>query len=300
MSTALKNHSLNSRALLEKLFVCLPDGIVVVDSEGRIAEANPRMESLFGYTCSELLGNPIEILVPERLRSTHSGLRRAYADQPHLRPMGAGLELYGRRKDGSEFPVDIMLVPVEIAEERFVLGVIRDITERKQMEHWMLQLALTDPLTGLGNYRRLHEAFVTATNWSQRMGRPFALLMLDVDSLKKINDTHGHQAGSRALCRVGEALRAECRAIDTSARYGGDEFAVIMPDTDDEGARNLALRVASRIANDGEKPPVSFSYGVGGYPRDGQKLDQLLEVADGDLYAMKNLRKARHHNRRSN
>lgn len=287
MSTPVKNHRLNSQALFEKLFVSLPDGIVVFDDEGHITEANPQVESLFGYTCGELLSKPVEILIPERLRSIHAGHRHFYSQQPHQRAMGAGLELYGRRKDGSEFPVDIMLVPVEIAEEQLVLAVIRDITEQKQLEHWMLQLALSDPLTGLGNYRRLHEAFVTATNWSQRMSRHFALLMLDVDDLKKINDTHGHHAGSRALCRVAEALRAECRAIDTPARHGGDEFAVILPDTDHEGARNLALRLASRIANDGEKPPASFSYGVGVYPPDGQTLDQLLVKADEYLYAMK-------------
>lgn len=291
MTTPLKNHRLDSQALGEKLLNSLPDGIVAVDAAGCIAVANPQMERLFGYACSELLGQPVEILVPERFRSNHKEFRRDYTDHPHARAMGAGLDLCGRRKDGSEFPVDIMLVPVEIAEERLVLGVIRDITERKQMEQWMLRLALTDPLTGLGNFRRLHETFVTAAKLSQRSGRPCALLVLDLDGLKKINDTYGHAVGSRALCRVAEALRAECRVIDTSARHGGDEFAVVMPDTDAEGARNLAGRLASRVEQDGENPPVAFSYGLGAYPRDGQTLDQLLAVADRALYMMKGSKK---------
>ena len=158
----------DTQAIFEKLFASLPDAIVVVNREGRILEANPQVESLFGYACSELLGSPIEILIPDRFRSVHQAHRSTYSDQPLMRPMGTGLELYGRRKDGSEFPVDIMVSPVETAEGPLVLGVIRDITERKRLEEEMRQLALSDPLTGLGNYRRLEDAFETETKWFQR------------------------------------------------------------------------------------------------------------------------------------
>jgi diguanylate cyclase (GGDEF)-like protein/PAS domain S-box-containing protein len=287
MDAPLKTRLLDNEALYEKLFASLPDGIVVVDIDGRILQANPQIESLFGYARSELLGNPVEILVPERFRSVHTEQRHAYGAQPSMRSMGAGLELFGRRKDGSEFPVDIMLLPVEIAEERVVLGVVRDITERKRLEQGIRQLASSDPLTGLGNYRRLREAFETEAKWFQRAGRACALLLLDLDGLKKINDTHGHLAGSRALCRLADVIRAECRSIDTPARHGGDEFAVILPDTSAEGANNLASRLAERLANDGGEIPVSFSYGVGVYARDGETLDQLLAAADVELYAMK-------------
>ncbi|MGA7792943.1 MAG: diguanylate cyclase [Candidatus Acidiferrales bacterium] len=281
-----KTERLDTRTFFEKLFTSLPDAIVVVDSAGRILEANPQTESLFGYACSELLGNRVEILIPERFRPAHATHRDNYSNQPRLRPMGAGHELYGRRKDGSEFPVDIMLSPLEAEGGRLVLGVIRDISEQKKLEGELRRLVSSDPLTRLGNYRRLEEAFDRELKWFQRAGRSCALLLLDLDGLKAINDTYGHLAGDRALCRLGDALRAECRAIDTAVRHGGDEFAVILPDTSADGARSLARRVESRLALDADHP-VHFSYGVGVCPDDGKTLQQLLSAADRPLYEMK-------------
>jgi len=183
--------------------------------------------------------------------------------------------------------VDIMLSPIETARGHIVMSVVRDITERRQSEESMQKLALSDPLTGIGNYRRLQEAFDTESRWFNRTGRQSTLLLLDIDGLKRINDTQGHLAGSEAICSLAEALRIECRAIDTAARYGGDEFAVLMPDTNAEGARNLAHRVERRLAKEIKNPRVSFSYGVGHYPNDGKTLQQLLAVADQPLYEMK-------------
>jgi formate hydrogenlyase transcriptional activator len=115
------------------LFEFSPDAIVVTDREGKIAEVNAQVEKIFGYKRSELAGQTIEMLVPERFRKAHVGNRKDYAAQAQTRPMGAGLELYGRRKDGTEFPVDIMLSPVE-AEGQFVLSVIRDLTEKRRIQ----------------------------------------------------------------------------------------------------------------------------------------------------------------------
>jgi diguanylate cyclase (GGDEF)-like protein len=211
-------------------------------------EANPQAELLFGYGCSELLGKSVEVLIPERFRAAHATHRAA---------------------------------------GQFVLGVIRDISERKRLEEKLRQLASSDALTGLGNYRRLQEAFDTETKWLDRVGRSCAVLLIDVDGLKKINDIHGHLEGDRALCRLAKVLRLECQAVDTATRHGGDEFAVILPDTNTEGAHNLASRAASRLASEGEGRSVSFSYGVGVLPDDGKTLHQLLAVADHFLYEMK-------------
>ena len=276
-----------SQARYERLFACSPDAIVVVDCDGRILEVNPRIESLFGYAASELLGSRVEILIPERLRSPHRAHRSEYSRQPLMRPMGTGLDLYGRRKDGSEFPVDVMLSPVDSGEEQLVLGVIRDVTERKRLEEAMRQLVTTDDLTRLGNYRRLQDEFERATKWLHRAGRSSALVVLDLDGLKKINDIRGHVVGSSALCRLANAVRLACRSVDVAVRHGGDEFAVILPDTSADGARNLARRIALRLARDGGDPPLSFSYGVAVYPDNGKTLHELLAFADLPLYEMK-------------
>ena len=123
-----------SSALAEKLLEFAPDAIVVTNAAGLIIEANPQAEKLFGYTRAELLGLPVETLIPERFRGAHPDHRKKYGDHPSVRSMGIGLELYGRRKDGTEFPVDIMLSALQVEGETVTLAVVRDISERKQIE----------------------------------------------------------------------------------------------------------------------------------------------------------------------
>src|SRR3984893_7734399 len=129
-----KLQSAQEQALFQQLFEFSPDAIVVTDSEGRITNTNLQVQRAFGYTREELVGKRVEVLVPERFRGGHASHRQAYNVHPSLRTMGVGLELYGLRKDGTEFPVDIMLSPVEIAEGRVTVSVIRDISERKKTE----------------------------------------------------------------------------------------------------------------------------------------------------------------------
>jgi len=154
-------------------------------------------------------------------------------------------------------------------------------------------LAVSDPLTGLANYRRLLDVLEKETERSNRTGRPFSILLLDVDGLKKINDTYGHLVGSRAICRLADTLRMNIRAVDTAARYGGDEFVLVLPEAPENDARKVALRIHEVMLNDPEEPLVSASIGISTYRGEGARIEKLLSDADKDLYRHKSSRQKR-------
>lgn len=157
------------------------------------------------------------------------------------------------------------------------------------------RLATSDPVTGLANYRQFIDSLETEMTRTSRTGRPFAVLLFDLDGLKKINDQFGHQVGTRALCRVADVLRGDSRAIDTGARYGGDEFALILPETSEHGAEDALQRVCDCVAERDDGPPISVSGGLAIYPRDGDTIETLVDAADRSLYRMKNSHEGNSH-----
>jgi diguanylate cyclase (GGDEF)-like protein len=160
--------------------------------------------------------------------------------------------------------------------------------ERRQAEAQLKELATTDPLTGLVNYRRLLDVLRHEIARSRRTKRPFAVLLVDMDGLKRINDQYGHLAGSRALCRVAQVLKKATRETDVVSRFGGDEFAVVLPESADEGGPAVLARVSERLAQDRESPQLTVSGGHAIFPRDGDSATILLRAADRRMYEAKN------------
>ncbi len=163
------------------------------------------------------------------------------------------------------------------------------LLDNAQLFDQVSQLAASDSLTGLANHRHMIEVLESEIERSRRTGRSFAVLLFDLDGLKKINDKHGHLVGSRAIKRVGDVLSGTCRTIDTPARYGGDEFALVLPESGEREAEQAAMRICERLQNDGEEPKLSISMGQAVYPMDGVTIEQLLGAADTALYQMKGM-----------
>jgi diguanylate cyclase (GGDEF)-like protein len=167
------------------------------------------------------------------------------------------------------------------------------VASQRDVEGTWRELAVTDPLTGLANHRHLVNALEAEIKRSRRTAQPLAVVLLDLDGLKQINDRHGHLAGSLAIRRVAEALLGSCRATDTAARFGGDEFALVLPETGEAAAWHVARGVVDRLATDAEKPNLSISVGVAVYPGHGETVEALLNAADVALYETKERRKTR-------
>jgi diguanylate cyclase (GGDEF)-like protein len=198
---------------------------------------------------------------------------------------------YGPFAGGSTNKSLLLLQTFVAIKATMILIFAVEVSERRRQEQQAKRLAVTDPLTGLANYRLLLERIDTEIKRYGRNGKPFSVLLLDMDGLKKINDTYGHVAGSLALSRMAEVLHSSCREVDTAARYGGDEFALVLPETSSEYARRVAERISKRLAEDTEIPRLAVSIGIAEYPGDGRSdgltIEHILSTADRALYEAK-------------
>ena len=276
------------RALLESA----PDAMVIVNSHGHVTLVNAQAERMFGYAREELIGQSVGILIPDRHRDHHRAHQRAYLRDPSTRPMGSDLELHGRRKDGTEFPVEISLSPLETDRGTLVSSAIRDITERKRSEALLRELADHDALTGLLNRRKFEERLTQEVALVDRYGGEGAMLLIDIDSLKDVNDTHGHACGDEMIRNVGAVIASRVRATDLVARVGGDEFALLLPHTSEVDAQALAENLLATIHRQdlvlaGHHLRPSVSIGVAAFEAGAVASDDVMVAADLGLYEAK-------------
>jgi len=399
------------------------EAIVIVNVRGEIVIVNAQAETMFGYAREELLGQLVEMLVPDQVRARHTGLRDAYSVNPRTRPMGTGVELSARRKDGSEFPVEVSLstlataggtlitsrisdissrklaeASLQQAEEQFrlafeyapigmalvaldgslqrvnralclitgypedemlgrsmhdftdpddrsadaeklqqliagtiqsvrtetrhihasghsvwttlsvsvvrdsrgdplhLIAQLEDISGRKLLEDRLRRLADYDSLTGVRNRRQFEQDLFVQIASCRRFGEQAAMMMIDLDGFKAINDTFGHRAGDDMLKAVATAIRTRLRCTDVVARLGGDEFAVLLPRTNPSTARAVAEDLkrcidAVALTVSGTTIHPSASIGVADIDRASARKETILHEADRAMYARKRARK---------
>lgn len=268
-----------------------PDGIVLVDRQGHIVMTNAAMESISGYAADELRGKPLGMLLPPSQRQAHVHHLESYFQSPSRRPMGMGRDLWIARKDGGLTPVDIALGHTD-ARGGTAVAFVRDISEVRRLEAQMQFQATHDTLTGLVNRwqfgRRLEQTIAEST----RSGQPCALLLLDLDDFKAVNDGYGHAAGDQVLLEVARRLEGTLRAGDTLARLGGDEFTVLLPQV---GPLQEVELVAARLLEalcqpyqvHGFELDSGASLGIALCPHDAQDAATLMRFADMAMYHAK-------------
>lgn len=277
-----------------RLLESIPDAVVVTAPDGEIVFVNFAAERLTGYKRKELVGKKVEVLVPTRLRGVHVRSRRGFYVKGIARLMGeADRDLMLRRKDGGEVSVEISLGPA--GED--TVAVVRDVTERRRMEEALEHRALHDPLTDMANRSLFFDRLQQAIHSARRQGTQLAVVMLDLDGFKSVNDAFGHAAGDEVLKVMAGRLSADMRATDTAARIGGDEFAWVLPRV--TGRRAVDRLVANRVTAacepivvDGARVDLGVSAGVAIYPDDGRDADSLIRHADAAMYSTKRRREA--------
>jgi len=298
----------------QQLLEFAPDAIIGVDRKGRIVFANRRVEALFGYAQDDLAGQSVEMLVPAALRRGHRARREAFTRAPRTREMGESIDLRALRKDGTEFPCEVSLAQIDTPNGPVAVAAIRDMSHRRRMElllrrehvrrsemelrrveeerQELAQRVYIDPLTDLHNRAYLDD--LLEAGWPD--AEPLELVgvvMVDVDHFKQINDTYGHQVGDAVLTAVAGRLSRAIRRRDEIARWGGEEFCIILKGIADRSAllqraEELRTAICARPVGDGAHT-IDVTVSVGAVAVPGTTPDPAAAVsrADEALYEAK-------------
>jgi diguanylate cyclase (GGDEF)-like protein/PAS domain S-box-containing protein len=321
----MQNSKVNEELALSVLEAA-PEAIIAVDRDGRIVGANSLASACFDYPLSEMIGKEVEDLIPHSFRKTHTVHRKKFSSSPKLRPMGQHLKLFGLKKCGEEFPADIGLSPIRTENRELIIAVIRDrtgiesklanaevdlesaiqertaslekanaqlleeIQRRKKAESRLRQEATHNGLTGAGNLRYFREQADCLMAYAARYHKEFALLFIDLDCFKQVNDTCGHQTGDRLLTGLTRSIKRQLRKNDSLFRLGGDEFAILIPElTSRNGYREVAQRLLRLVRTYcvGRGFSVTASVGIAIYPANGQDLVEMTRAADRAMFEAK-------------
>lgn len=290
---ALKDAAEYTQIILDNVV----DGIVTTDAHGKLESYNNSAARIFGYSAEEVLGKSINQLTPGLHRETGTNKLDTLSAEAPARVLSRRREMEGLRKEGTSFPLEVSLSRVLHHGQVKLIGLMSDISERRRHEEKIERLAFYDPLTELPNRRLLSDRLLHALATSARSGALGALLLLDLDHFKNLNDTHGHDAGDLLLCQVAQRLSRCVREGDTVARLGGDEFVVILEDlshdVQEAAARAKAVgeHILSLLSQTYILEDIDYfsspSIGITLFSTHEDTVDALLKRADVAMYQAK-------------
>ena len=270
------------------------DAVVQMNAEGIITGWNSQAEKIFGWTHKEAVGQALsETIIPPQYREAHLQGMAHFLASGEGTILNSRLELLGLHRDGHEFPIELSITAINTDGKYEFNGFLRDITRQKKSEELIWNQANFDTLTGLPNRHMFHDRLAQDIKKAHRAGLKTALLFIDLDKFKEVNDTLGHSMGDILLQEAARRISGCVRESDTVARLGGDEFTVILAELDDTGsveriAENILQTLAKPFRLGDETAYISASLGITLHPVDATEAEDLLKNADQAMYAAKN------------
>ena len=282
----------SSETLLNSIVNTAADGILVINEEGLLEFVNPAVERMFGWKPLELIGRTIDCLMPERHQNFHQQLVAELGGLDASPSTGVGREVKARRKNASVFSIELTFGAMRIEGRTKYVGIMRDITERKCAEERIRHLAHYDELTGLPNRVHFSQLLEQALSESKFSKKQVAVLFIDLDRFKLINDSLSHESGDAVLRQVAKRLAEALPKRATIARFGGDEFAVLMrecnmPTEPAETAQKLLVAMAQPLLVEDQDYHLTASIGISAYPGDGENAQTILKHSDMAMYRAK-------------
>jgi diguanylate cyclase (GGDEF)-like protein/PAS domain S-box-containing protein len=278
------------RAVIEAAY----DGVISINKEQQIQMINQAAKDMFGVGDETILDSNIENLIPQRFRPKHAEYINSFSHSPVMsRPMQERGVILGLRKDGSEFPAEITISKIKVENDTEMTAVIRDISERSRLMEELQHLSTSDPLTDIYNRRYVEKHLRLELKRCDRFHTTLSIIMFDLDYFKTINDNYGHEKGDQVLLKTVEVTQNIIRDIDIFSRWGGEEFIIVLPETDLKSAEKLAERLRigiSKVSFDwlNQEQQITASFGLAESNGPDSEYDNLLRQVDKAMYAAKN------------
>ena len=266
------------------------DGIITIDNDQNIKMFNQAAGEMFDIAHQDAVGMPLVNLLPGRFRHKHNDYVAGFNESPVMsRPMHTRASVMGLRQDGTEFPLEVTISKIRVGQTTEMTAVLRDISERARLIEELRAAAATDPLTGINNRRSFEKQLEAESARCIRFDHTMAIVMFDLDKFKRVNDQFGHTYGDTVLLSVVKQVQSQIRDVDVFARWGGDEFVVLLPETGLDGALAWAEKTRSLVEQQQKNENhagLTLSMGVTIFG--GEKdYAQLLATVDQLLFSAK-------------